>query len=187
MKGVCFEETMAHLTGLGIREVSRSIGADALGWEIRKIIIQPFRELPPDSLCQAHVAEIESPLGRGIEIRQVESERIRPTRVYEHDSLHCSPTGSEVGAGIDQGVLNEKTSAPPSAEWNQSNFGIGVTEQSEDSGAMREGLAPAAVNPIFDVAIDSGFMMPTLESSVLSEGYTNGDSTRADLSQFSIW
>lgn len=43
MKGPCFDAAMMHLVGLGIREVSQNIGADHLGSEIRKMILEPFK------------------------------------------------------------------------------------------------------------------------------------------------
>jgi hypothetical protein len=174
MKGACFEEAMAHLTGLGIREVSESIGAEVLGGEIREIIIQPFRELSPDQLCQGDLSEIGSPSVRGIETQQVETEGIRPTTVYGLDGLHCSSQESQVVTGIEQGEYS-----------TYCRVGIVVTDQSEDGGAMTGGQAQATINSIFNVAIDS--FMPTPEFSFLSPGYADADYTRAELSPISNW
>lgn len=43
MKGACFDDAMAHLSGLGLRDVAHQIGADALALELRAAIIKQFR------------------------------------------------------------------------------------------------------------------------------------------------
>ncbi|RDW72826.1 hypothetical protein BP6252_06733 [Coleophoma cylindrospora] len=190
MKGACFEEAMDHLTGLGIREVSKRIGADDLGRDIREVIIRPFREIVHDQLCLTDLSNSQLSSVRDLEREPVRNEGVRLTGEYEDDSLQCFTDGSRIGASIEQSEMKELLSTQArqvDMERNRLSLDRSVVDHpAEESGATRGGQAQETFTPSFDIANYLTFM-PTPESSVSSQGFADEECATVGFSQFNAW
>lgn len=183
MKGPCFEEAMAHLECLGIREVSRNISADDLSRRVRESIIQPFRELPQDQLSQDNSSEIKSQLVYGVESWLVEAAELR---MHGCQIPESSPQGSQLGNGFEHNLMNLQPCTPPGTDRTEPSIDIRVTEKSRESDIMSNRHSHETFDPNFDVGEYLNFMPPP-EPSIFSQALAEEDSVIGDFSQFEIW